>query len=87
MPSRAEIDTDPQAGVKLPCPECGQRIGNERRTCRTCNNFAQKVLRRSGRELQRRYPDEHKAIRTEVELGLYNEMKAGFTPTRRRGAK
>jgi len=70
--------------VKLPCPECGQRIGNKRRNCRTCNNFAQKVIRRSSRELQRRYPDEHRAIRDEVQLGLYNEMKAGFAPVRRR---
>lgn len=91
MPVRAEIDTsaDPQSGVKLPCPECSSRIGNERRKCRMCNNFAQKVLRRSARELQRRYPDEHRAIRLEVELGLYNEMKAGFTSAaaspRRRG--
>jgi len=74
--------TDPQAGVAIPCPACQKRIGNERRTCRTCNNFAQKVLRRSARELQRRYLSEYKVIRTEVERGLYSEMMAG-TPAAR----
>ena len=68
--------TDTQRVVRLPCPDCGQRIGNERRKCRTCNNFAQRVLRRSARELQRRYPTEYQSIRQQVENGLYNEMEA-----------
>jgi hypothetical protein len=64
--------------VSLPCPECrlhniggGARIGNRRKYCTTCNNFAQNVMRLTRLRLKERHEDEYTAIRYEAELDLY----------------
>jgi len=70
----------------LPCPECKERghggnarIGNHRRTCSTCNNFAQNVMRISRQRLRQRYSDEYETIRRAVEADLYPQVIEAWT--------
>ena len=70
--------------VVLPCPECTRtmpadtqntrRIGNRRRECQTCNNFAANVRRIVAAELARRHTDEYAEIRLRVEMDLYAQV-------------
>lgn len=62
----------------LPCPECrmagrggGVRIGNHRRTCGTCNRWAQAIMRVTRTRLKERYAEEYERLRLEVERDLY----------------
>lgn len=74
----------------LPCPECMERahrrlwprrdyggrfrVGNQRRRCRTCNNFAQNVMRLTRKRLLEKYADEYRQLRLQVELDLYPQV-------------
>lgn len=71
----------------LPCPECrarglggGARIGNRRSLCRTCNNFAQNVMRHTRNRLKEKYAEEYERIRLEVEIELYRKVLKDFAP-------
>ena len=66
---------------RLPCPECRAqgrvgktRIGNRRSTCRTCNNFAQNVMRLTRKRLVEKYAEEYERLRLQVELDLYPQV-------------
>ncbi len=78
----------------LPCPECKvqarsrrdlrasdtlTRIGNHRRTCTTCNNFAQAVLRKVRARLLESHPEEAARFRLEAERELYIELIERWT--------
>lgn len=66
-------------GVVLPCPEGLTRtpisrhgIGNQRRTCRTCNRFTQAVMRETRKALEERVgPDIALQIKVAVTVRLY----------------
>ena len=69
----------------LPCPECklnghkgGARIGNHRRTCTTCNNFAQNVMRLTRKILLANHRAEYAQIRLRVEADLYPQVIEHF---------
>lgn len=50
------------------------RIGNRRKNCTTCNNFAQNVMRMTRKRLIERYSEEYAEIRVRVELDLYPQV-------------
>lgn len=73
----------------LPCPECrtrgyeGQgRIGNRRRTCATCNNFARNVSRRASAMLKEAHKTEYLKLQLRVELDLYPQVIEEFDSRR-----
>lgn len=57
----------------------GQRIGNNRSTCPTCNNFAQNVRRLTLTRLKERYPDDYEELRLRTEMDLYPQVIDDFT--------
>ena len=71
----------------LPCPECHRRgtvarIGNRRTSCRTCNLFAQRVMRRVRTALAARYPADYADLRHAVETDEYDRIMAAFEVAR-----
>jgi hypothetical protein len=56
-----------------------QRIGNNRTTCATCNNFVQAVRRHTLNRLRATFPDKHEELRLKVELDLYPQVIDRFT--------
>lgn len=50
------------------------RIGNHRRTCRTCNNFAQNVMRLTRKRLMAEFAEDYDRIQKSVELDLYPQV-------------
>jgi hypothetical protein len=67
--------------VRLPCPEClagepsrNSHVGNNRRTCVTCNLWAQALRRRTFNELRSRHPDELDEIRLKIEGDMYPRL-------------
>lgn len=68
-------------GPILPCPECRMRgrtgrtrIGNRRRDCPMCNNFAQNVMRLTRKKMMWEFAEEYERIRKTVELDLYPQV-------------
>lgn len=73
-------------GVVLPCPEClaagvkgAARIGNRRTDCRTCNRWAQSVLRGVRARMKALHEEEYKRLFLEVERDLYPQIIENFT--------
>jgi hypothetical protein len=64
------------------------RIGNQRRSCSTCNAFAQNVMRLTRKRLKEKYPEEYERIRLQVEMDLYPQViethAARYPETQRR---
>lgn len=58
------------------------RIGHQRKKCATCNNFAQNVMRLTGKMLKDRHPVEYVEVRFLVELNLYPQVIEDFEHTR-----
>jgi hypothetical protein len=68
-------------GPALPCPEClmdplrrGDRIGNNRRCCGTCNRFALRVRQEVAHRLRELHPEEHRALVRSTERELFVEF-------------
>lgn len=79
---------DPLPIPALPCPECRwrgvggrARIGNNRNSCTTCNNFVQRVMRLTRKRLKELHPEEYEQIRLRVELDLYPQVIEDFDST------
>lgn len=75
------VPGQPRDTPALPCPECrskgkggGARIGNQRNSCRTCNNWAQNVMRLTRKRLMTTFAKEYKAIQLQVEADLYPQV-------------
>jgi hypothetical protein len=51
-----------------------QRIGNNRASCTTCNQWVQAVRRNTLSRLRDRFPTEHEELRLRVELDLYPQV-------------
>jgi len=62
----------------------GQRIGNNRSVCATCNNFAQNIRRLASKRLKEKHPAEYEELRVRAELDLYpqviEEFRAVYPP-------
>lgn len=65
----------------LPCPECRvrgvtgkARIGNDKRRCTTCNNFARNVYRITSNKLRAAHAGEFEELRLRTELDLYPQV-------------
>lgn len=78
------IETAPEEA--LPCPECRMkgrggktRIGNHRGDCKTCNAWAQNVMRMTRTRLIAQHSAEYKSIRAQVEKDLYPQVIDDFT--------
>jgi len=81
-----------RALLALPCPECREmghdgmaRIGNRRRECATCNNFAANVRRLTARRLKELHEDEWNALQLRVEMDLYPSVIQAYS--RQKGIK
>jgi hypothetical protein len=68
------------------CPACradgvagGARMGNRRASCRTCNAFAQAVLRLTRARLARAHPEQYATIRADVERELWPAVVAEYS--------
>jgi hypothetical protein len=59
--------------------EGGQRIGNNRSTCTTCNNFTQNVRRLTLTRLKERFPQDYEELRVRTEMDLYPQVIDDFT--------
>ena len=59
--------------------EGGQRIGNKRSTCKTCNAFTQSVRRLTLTRLKERYPADYEELRLRTEMDLYPQVIDQFT--------
>lgn len=71
----------PSGLAPLTCPECvakGRmgicRMGNRRAICKTCNRFVQVVVRRTGKHLAEKYPEDQKQIRQKVEMDIWPQF-------------
>ena len=53
------------------------RIGNRRSQCKTCNNFAQNVMRHTRNRLKEEFAEEYDRIRIRVEMDLYRVLIEG----------
>jgi hypothetical protein len=65
----------------MPCPgrdkdgeDCGENIGNNRRNCSTCNNFAQRLERATTRAFKQSYPQVYLKLRNHLEATLYRDL-------------
>jgi len=75
-----------RALLALPCPECREmghdgmaRIGNRRRECATCNNFAANVRRLTARRLKELHQSEWDALQLRVEMDLYPSVIQSYS--------
>ena len=60
-------------------PEGGNRIGNRRSHCSTCNAFAQNVMRLASKRLKELHGDEYEKLRIQVERDLYPQVIEDFS--------
>jgi hypothetical protein len=74
---------------RLPCPECiadgvkgikedWPAIGSRKRTCRTCNNFSQNVMRLASIRLRELHRAEYDELRCQVTVDLYPQVIEDF---------
>lgn len=70
----------------LPCPECRYaghkgkaRIGNRRGRCKTCNSFAQNVMRIAREQLKKNHQEEYSRLKLQVEIDLYPQVIEDWT--------
>ena len=66
------------------CPTCTERpgsyglsnkIGGRRNGCRTCNSFAQRVLRLAAKRLANLHPKDYAKIKAQAEKDVYAALK------------
>lgn len=57
-----------------PCPECTQRIGNNRTRCRTCNRWAATVRRETHRILTTMHPRDTQRARDQAAATAYEQL-------------
>lgn len=75
---------DPDRPV-LVCPDCVRahgghaRIGNRKKSCATCNRFAQAVRRAVASDLAARYPEDAEQFRVKAEARLYRQYRRRTT--------
>ena len=61
-------------GVK----EAWPAIGSRKRTCRTCNNFSQNVMRLAANRLREMHREEYDELRCQVTADLYPQVVEDF---------
>lgn len=54
------------------------RIGNRRNGCKTCNKFAQDVMRLTRKRMLEEYPEEYRRLRVLVEIEQYPDVMEAF---------
>ncbi len=59
------------------------RIGNRRRACATCNNWAANVSRLTAKQLRERHSREWELLRLKVEMDLYPQVIADYAAQRK----
>lgn len=75
---------DPDRPV-LVCPDCARthgghaRIGNRKKSCPTCNRFAQAVRRAVASGLAALHPGDAERLRAKAEARLYRSYRRGDT--------
>lgn len=81
--AKALLDAD-QSDPPMLCPTCTERpnsyglsnkIGGRRNGCRTCNSFAQRVLRLSAKRLANLHPKDYEKIKAQAAKDVYAALR------------